>query len=295
MDTNFTDILIIGNGFDLNQGLKTGYQDFVKSEEFDHLLKENNHLGIYLNNKNELERWIDIENELTNYSKYTAHVRGDIGKDFYKNFVLLSNSLKQYLYRISNQPLQRKSHSYKLIEKLIDSNFVIFDFNYTETTKKILVDLGLPLKEIDKRLTKVHGSLQEEQIIFGVEDNAEINPTHVFLRKAYNQSFKGTNINYALNKTENLHIFGHSLGKTDHMYFREFFHSHSLYGNHNQRKQIDLYYFREEGYHQSFMQLDEMTQNKLSILKQNNSVKTIDVSTEFSPSNSLEFKAIESK
>ncbi|MCK5738176.1 hypothetical protein KAH55_03300 [bacterium] len=62
-------VLIVGNGFDLNLGFKTGYTDFIKDENFKMLLKSENDLAKYLNNKNNLQNWIDIECELENYSK----------------------------------------------------------------------------------------------------------------------------------------------------------------------------------------------------------------------------------
>ena len=65
----YDSILIIGNGFDLNLGLKTSYQNFIASHVFKNLVDGNNQLCKYLNNQNELNRWIDIENELKKYSR----------------------------------------------------------------------------------------------------------------------------------------------------------------------------------------------------------------------------------
>lgn len=68
-----THIVIIGNGFDLNLGLKSGYQDYIKSAYFESLISKRNYLAMYLKKQNNLQRWIDIENELKNTlkSKYT--------------------------------------------------------------------------------------------------------------------------------------------------------------------------------------------------------------------------------
>ncbi len=43
---DFDVVIIIGNGFDLSLGLKTSYNDFVESNYFESLLKEDNHLDI---------------------------------------------------------------------------------------------------------------------------------------------------------------------------------------------------------------------------------------------------------
>ena len=57
-------IAIIGNGFDLNLGLKTSYTNFVNGNEFKSLLNTDNFLADYLSNKHDLQNWIDVENEL---------------------------------------------------------------------------------------------------------------------------------------------------------------------------------------------------------------------------------------
>lgn len=61
-------ILIIGNGFDLNLGLKTSYKDFIQSNHFKTLLKNKNSMAEYFNEKSELNNWVDIEKEITKYS-----------------------------------------------------------------------------------------------------------------------------------------------------------------------------------------------------------------------------------
>ena len=70
-------ILIIGNGFDLNLGLKTKYSDFLQSLEFKKL-RENpkNFLFRYLDFIHEQARqpqqWVDIEHELKEYANLLA-------------------------------------------------------------------------------------------------------------------------------------------------------------------------------------------------------------------------------
>ena len=61
-------VAIIGNGFDLNLGLKTSYSDFVNSKDFKSLLNKGNYLVDYLDGKHNLQKWIDVENELKLYS-----------------------------------------------------------------------------------------------------------------------------------------------------------------------------------------------------------------------------------
>lgn len=61
-------LLIVGNGFDLSMGFKTSYGDFMKSSYFPH--EETSSLCSYLHKQYEENMgWIDIENELSEYSR----------------------------------------------------------------------------------------------------------------------------------------------------------------------------------------------------------------------------------
>ncbi|MFR8357317.1 MAG: AbiH family protein [Parabacteroides sp.] len=88
-----------------------------------------------------------------------------------------------------------------------------------------------------KEIIKVHGSIENKNIIFGVEDKANIKKEHIFLKKSYNINFTPIDISNYLEISDSIIFFGHSLGETDHTYFRDFFF---LY------KQIQQY-FTERG------------------------------------------------
>lgn len=272
LDHNYANILIVGNGFDLNQGLSTSYSDFVDSIVFNNLIISNNALAIYLKNQKDLKNWIDIENELKKYSNSVENSENI--RNLRSEFLMLSTALKEYLSKIDYSKLDKSKVSYGLLSRLKDSDFLILDFNYTHTVKSILSELGMSEDEIENRLIKVHNSI-DENIIFGVEDNARINPQHVFLRKAYNKSFKAINVKSNLDNLKELFIYGYSLGETDHMYFREFFRNLSFSHMSNNGKSLTLFYYGDDGYNQLFIQLDELTQNNLTGFKQNNRLKLI--------------------
>lgn len=86
-------IIIIGNGFDLNLGLKTSYNDFIKSNYFESLLEEDNSLAWHLSDQTQLNNWVDIENEITNYSTQI----NDDNLNVKNNFKALKTSLQNYL------------------------------------------------------------------------------------------------------------------------------------------------------------------------------------------------------
>jgi hypothetical protein len=271
----YTDILIIGNGFDLNQKLLTSYSDFIKSKQFTDLQGKNNYFVDYLSKRFNIQKWIDVENELKLYSRNKA-IQEAINS-FKEEFIIVCNALKEYLIKIDYTSIDKNAYSYKAIEKIKDKDFLILDFNYTETTKLILEELGVDREDIEKRLIKIHGDLKTE-IIFGIEDNVNIEKNHVFLRKAYNKNFTSINLKVPIESCQSLYFFGHSLGETDHMYFKPFFEKYSMPQYFGKGKKIELYHFGEEGYSQLFMQIDAMTNRHLSIFRQNNEIEFIDTS-----------------
>ena len=63
----YNKLLVIGNGFDLALGLKTSYLDFMRWLKNEHYM-DDAYLYRYLSSKLNQKRWIDIENELRQYS-----------------------------------------------------------------------------------------------------------------------------------------------------------------------------------------------------------------------------------
>lgn len=64
-------VLILGNGFDLDLGLKTRYSDFAKSIQWDDLYRrfsrEGDSLASYLYELANKECWFDIEQGISDY------------------------------------------------------------------------------------------------------------------------------------------------------------------------------------------------------------------------------------
>lgn len=266
-------ILIVGNGFDLNLELETSYRHFIASKNFKDLENDNNDLAKYLSKAISLKNWIDVENELKHYSKKTSNNR----EKFYKDFTDLSEALKNYLKSIKYDWLDENKDAYKVISENRDKSILIIDFNYTSTISKILYDLDLGTDNNNEKIEhiKIHGSIKSNDIIFGVEDKADIKHEHIFLKKSVNENFNPIDFRMAMEKCEYFIVFGHSLGETDHMYFEDFFYNIS---NHNILSQnIQFYYYGEDSYHDIHAQLDRMTSRSIKELKQKNRVQFLNL------------------
>jgi hypothetical protein len=265
-------ILIIGNGFDLNLGLKTGYKDFISSNEFTEI--KNNQLCEHLIKKLQLQNWIDIEKELKLYSV----TLGETLSNFEQEFSELCNALVAYLKRIEADPINTDTHAFLVFKKLLSSTtgLKVINFNYTNTVEKTYKDLKKT--EISRDgLIKIHGSINENNIIFGVEDNANIHKEHIFIRKAYAQNYGKRSIEEELLSSQNITFFGLSLGESDHSHFKKLFMQCCL--DEYRRRIFTFYYFGKEGYKNLMMQIESLTENRLGDFKSKVYFNLFDLST----------------
>lgn len=261
-------VMIIGNGFDLNLGLETSYNSFINSKEFKELTDKGSKLANYLLNKSELKHWIDIENELKEYSNIVF--KDPNREPFKQDYVDLCNNLCLYLNQIDYSIINKESKAYPLFCNLIMkySDIYIYDFNYTESISKIIEDND-PDKKAEIHLFKVHGSAADNNIIFGVEDNAYINDNDAFLYKSASHYYKSEiNINNELNDSDLIVVMGHSLGETDHSYFNRFFQSQV----HSNSKEFLFTYYTEKGWDNMMTQLMCLTFKNLAIFRSNNKI-----------------------
>lgn len=267
-------VFIIGNGFDLNLGLETSYKDFIGSSFFTRNLGENGlSLFNYLNEVNK-SNWIDIEKELAIYSK-----QGLGNQNFLNEYEKLCDELKSYIKSIELKNVDHEAHAYQVLEK-IDwrDDFIILNFNYTNSVSFILSMLNVPKQVIKDSVIHVHGSAHADEIIFGVDDRSEIDDDHSFLRKSTSSIYSGRRVRKALDNFRTLSIFGHSLGESDHMYFQFFRDIIYTFRGQSSDKTINLYHYGKDAKYSLFKQLHILTERKTGTLKDKIEFNEIDVS-----------------
>lgn len=265
-------IIIIGNGFDLSLGLKTSYKDFIESDYFTSLLNENNTLALHLLIKKEINNWVDIEKELTEYSKKIQDDKSKVKNDFKE----LKNALMDYLKEAQEEEINQNSKAFEMMKNEILDTDIIYNFNYTNSVFKVAEILGI--SDIESKHSFVHGSIENKNIIFGVEDRADIDDNHIFLKKSAHPNFPESDIIKILNNSNeknNIVLFGHSLGITDSSYFENYF---SLLTHEHNRSELKLYHFGEEAYDEMMFIIDKYTINNLTNFKHYNDLAFIDSS-----------------
>lgn len=277
--TRYQYILIIGNGFDLDLGLPTRYSDFLDSKFFERLISDTNDLAKHLKSINELNNWIDIEEELKKYSLVSKDP-----KKFLADYKALCNCLLEYIGSINCDNINKDSTAFKLINDILKAdNVLIIDFNYTNSLNQIITKAigSTAIKDEKIEHIKIHGGIDEGNIIFGVEDGARINKEHIFLKKSSNKIFNPIDFSSAIEKCDSLVFFGHSLGATDHMYFDDYFPNAVINFSTprvgSEKQNIILFHYGEDNYYSLIAELDILTRQNLKNLKEINNFKMIEV------------------
>ena len=320
-------VLILGNGFDLDLGLKTSYKDFWESEYCpkDYPAPLIKHLNERWDDELEAVRWYDLENELINYyrkvsfpgSKIDVISREEeqfvrevnpayISYGIDEKYISAANSLLQKGYLVENsriiprylipyqkdmlQPIvwrDRKAldlikeglykylksiekpvpeslsvafHLLLAINKCIEAGNTarIFTFNYTSIQMR-----GHSLKDVP--VSYMHGSCEDGKIIVGTRDGTPMEPEYDFLQKVMDDSFNPPDIVSALNQTDEVIIFGHSLGENDRQYFEQFFSKQASIDN-SARKDIFIFTRDDASKVEIKRALKNLTGDRLSML-----------------------------
>ena len=154
----------------------------------------------------------------------------------------------------------------------MEGNHRIVTFNYTDTIER-LTHGGYSSQK--GNLLHIHGSLEsDDDIVFGVDDFAELPKEHVFLYKAYSPSKKTCEFSQWLSEADKIIFYGYSLGDTDKQYFVKFFQE--LCKGSDNEKELVFYYYNRDAYDNLKWQLQQFTNHNLSRLEMYNHVKFLD-------------------
>lgn len=217
-----SNILIIGNGFDLDLGLDTSYGSFWKwyVNECPENLR-NTKLFQYLKQKLEKDKWMDLESNLEYFfspkdicEEYNAIEDEEGSLCEYEHIVL---KIKEFIGIQQDKAIVNKnSLAYRMIELLNTEkvNFNIYSFNYTDLYK-----LGLKNTIAYEHL---HGSLETE-IVLGTKDDRIKKCEFNVLKKSLNNECNPSSFYRDMQNADKIVMFGHSLGIEDMAYFKPFF------------------------------------------------------------------------
>lgn len=264
-------LLIIGNGFDLDLGLKTSYKDFINSEiykkyeneiqdeysfkkNYDIEYDEDINIFSYFKSVLRIQNWIDLEMEI---GKLATRRTIDIDSEtattikvpmkstgaMMNSFNALRECLNEY---ISELDIPRKKPSYasellKIIATEPRNNVQIVTFNYTALDRASGLVIEVPIHHIHGTVTPGLGT----NIILGVQDDIEVDKSYSYVIKSHSPYYHSSRIIDLLEEADEVIFFGHSLGETDYPYFADFFQSQCNRILPEQRKKIRIFTFDE--------------------------------------------------
>ena len=224
--------LVLGNGFDLDLGLRTRYADFAdsKNEEWQYFI---NMAGTktkqlfpvefveHMQNARVLGNWFDVEEEISEFAQKHTNLReGQIGL-IRQQYETLVNCLRFYIYRqVKSTYIKEGSLAYVLMNKLNDAQHPVslYNFNYTDC-----VTLCRCKKREGLQTHAVHGTLFYNMILgCRVYNEIKENTQLGFLYKPIISMQKDILKQNLTQATETI-IFGHSLNMMDYCYFKDFF------------------------------------------------------------------------
>lgn len=218
-------LLILGNGFDLDLGLPTKYEDYFYSRYFPFVSNDENchGLGHFIYDCGVQNKWYDLENLLGAYGSQTYLTKADAEgdkEDFQKLLTGFANYLKDCFLESDV-----KSGSDSVAARVLraaDDHLVppqVYSFNYTifEQFTSYLGVSQFPCKY-------VHGSLNDSKsIVLGVGEYVTLNPDSTYLYKTSNPQYNSQGLLTAYEHYDSIIIFGLSLSQVDYPYFEDFF------------------------------------------------------------------------
>lgn len=277
-------IVILGNGFDIDLGLNTKFETFIASTHFIKYSLTPLMNDIRKNYKNDKKRWCDIEQLFRDlFIDYQKNPSQDLFENINNSWLMINKAWGIYLPEITELDkikIKKDSCAYKFLE-YPKSKSLCYTFNYTSPYYLA----GFKDKE---EPTPIHGWFEPreqtnkgfmyripDELIIGIDSNA-INPNCKSIE--LNHIVKKNHPRYGENNfindlfcSDNIIIYGHSMGITDSDYFYDFFtalkngilsHKNIFFVTYNQTSMLDI----EKNLEQMGFSINELrqTENKFS-------------------------------
>ncbi len=267
-NAHISTMLITGNGFDLNLGMKTGYKDFfyqLETLDFWNRHKENLLLS-YIHEKGAKEYWYSFEEIIKEFVIKNAEYVDFIIKDCVESLALLKVELCKFIgnarpiygrYNAAskitcalfgcdgtgavdwNKKLRNRYDKFTERYKLPQFRFVTF--NYTDPSlwlmRIIKMFVTKPLNEnvssMSEYIYNIHGKLGDN-IVFGTDEDDRIPWKLSFVQKShYLEEDTKAKFYRDLCTSKRIVIFGHSVHGIDFEYYKKFLsdkhHTNDIY------------------------------------------------------------------
>ena len=236
-------VIVIGNGFDIDLGWDTSYRSFYEAHKgwkmhqtdeddlFQHVIK---HVE---------DNWFDFERTIYDYAIHRFNSNKIVERDL-QDYNAFKGLLSNFLSKRSSEPVRNDSYAYQLLNAYINTskrflsngNIILnwFSFNYTPI-ENIARQID---PNVDFRYVPVHGTLEKNNIIFGIHDANQIMPEYRYLQKSMDDEYESHGIVSSLMDANLIVLFGLSMGFIDGVYFKDVLTQISNVDNANNNKEI---------------------------------------------------------
>ena len=288
--------IFIGNGFDLSLGLKSRYIDFFNHKDEngkkdfwpehdsisdnEHLYKTLNGLRPVFSRDIRLDNnptWFDLEAKLKEHAKRPSPQGIKFVSEYNASFMPdqryfneIREGLKEYLkYEVEQwgeyrHCSARNSQAYQLMYEVcvrasIDPN--IITFNYTSIERLLEKCEGSWSRKIlinPNKVQYVHGSLLDDHIILGINEDKDVPKEYDFLFKSWDEYYNSHQVLDTLRNSHIIFFFGLSFGSIDSVYFIDFFKAIIKGAYDKQKKHIVICTYNESSMREIYRQFFQM-------------------------------------
>jgi hypothetical protein len=255
-------LLVIGNGFDLDLGYKTGYKDFVANDNpvgegrfpFVEKGKDSHTLGKFILKCKDINSWFDLERALAEFGRIDpakeykrllneVTSKGDV-------FFTVGNIVDKLLRRLNKgkgtkdrirgdqEDYNRLIQSIQAYLSSVDLDLPREDSTAARLLKAFcascaepqifsfnytdLVRIGNALGVAVGNPVYVHGALKDGSAVLGVGDYVEMRDSANYLYKTSSDNYRSSKLLESLDTFDEVYIFGLSLSQVDYPYFEDF-------------------------------------------------------------------------
>lgn len=249
-------IYVIGNGFDMDLGWRTSYEDFHKNilERWRvHFRPGEKCLPVYLLN-HAGENWYDLEKTIYDYCLMTSEgaIDENLMNSDYRDYLSIKGQLERFVRERSNEPVTENSKAYKVLKSYItersqshlpyDMLPELISFNYT------------PLERVAKQINPkadfqyipIHGTIEKNSCIFGFHNDPRIKGQYRDMQKLMDDNYDPGRITPLLMDAKSITFFGLSMGFIDAVYFKDVLKAASQPGDFRTRKTMDIEFITKD-------------------------------------------------
>ena len=266
-------LLILGNGFDLDLGFPTSYKHFFESSYWPFVSggEDYGELGLFLlTNLRRRDLWFNLEDALAEYGLSRATPKpmkrdeNSQKNDDERDFNRLVTGLRDYLSSLDYDSLNHNSTAAKVLDAFsqVPNPGRIYSFNYTNVED---YQKALGITTIQPHF--IHGDLVSNNIILGVGDYVKnLPPATDFMYKTNRDGYRSTELFKDLAAFKTIIIFGLSMSKIDYPYFEDFFHD-IISGKYegDERKYVRIVTNDEDSRRQILRNLREMNDGMIKL------------------------------